>query len=105
MSVPMKLSLTPLTEEKLTEVGFERVLDKSRSEDEYNFVIRLPKNSADPHCMCLVSSYTTEHKELGLNPGHFIVELYDSGGLGVCASMEELDMLYFVLTKKSIYEK
>jgi hypothetical protein len=105
MSVPMKLSLTPLTEEKLIEVGFEKVVDKSRSEDEYNFVIRLPKNSADPHCMCLVSSYTTEYKELRLKAGEFIVELYDSGGLGVCSSMEELDMLYFVLTRQSIYEK
>ena len=38
-----------------------------------------------------------------LEEGEYIVELFDSGGLGVALTMEELDLLYFVLTKKSIY--
>lgn len=100
----LKLALTPITEERLIAVGFEKVIEKDRDPDEYNFLIRLPKDSADPHCMCLISSYTTEWKELRLREGEFIVEMFDGGGLGICVSMEELDMLYFVLTKKSIYD-
>jgi hypothetical protein len=100
----LKISLTPITEDKLIQVGFEKIIDKSRDSDEYNYLLRLPKDSTDPHCMCLVSSYTTEWKELRLKEGEFIVEVFDAGGLGVCVSMEELDMLYFVLTKKSIYD-
>jgi hypothetical protein len=100
----IKLSLTPITEDRLIEVGFEKVIERDRDVTEYNYLIRLPKDSADPHCMCLVSSYSTEWKELKLREGEFIVELFDGGGLGVCVAMEELDMLYFVLTKKSIYD-
>jgi hypothetical protein len=29
--------------------------------------------------------------------------LFDSGGLGFCTSVEEVDMLYYVLTKLTIY--
>lgn len=101
----MKIPLTPITEDKLGEVGFERIVESGRDEGEYNFVIRLPKNSSDPHCMCLISSFSNEFKELKIKEGEYIVELFDSGGLGICVTMEELDMLYFVLTKKSIYEK
>lgn len=101
--VGLQISLTPITEDKLLSVGFEKVIEKDRDEKEYHFVIRLPKDSPDPHCMCLISSYTTEAKELKLKEGEFIVEIFDSGGLGTCFTMEELDMLYFVLTKKNIY--
>lgn len=102
--VAIKLSLTPITEDKLIEVGFEKVIERDRDVSEYSYILRLPKDSADPHCHCLMSSYSTEWKELKLNEGEFIVELFDGGGLGVCLTMEELDMLYFVLTKKSIYD-
>jgi len=101
----IKVGLTPITEDKLLEVGFEKVIEKDREEGEHHFVIRLPKDSPDPHCMCLVTSYSNEWKELKLKEGEFIVEMYDTGGLGTCFCMEEVDMLYFVLTKKSIYEK
>jgi hypothetical protein len=104
MSKGLKIALTPITEERLVSVGFEKVVEKDRDSEEYTYIIRLPKDSVDPHCMCLVSSYTTEWKELRLKQGEFIVEMFDAAGLGVCVSMEELDMLYFVLTKKSIYD-
>jgi hypothetical protein len=97
------IKLTSITEGLLKSVGFERVIEKDRDADEYSYILRLPKESVDPHCMCLVSSYSNEWKELNLSEGNYIVELYDSGGLGTCVTMEELDMLYFVLTKKSIY--
>lgn len=104
MSKGLKIALTPITEDALRSVGFEKVIEKDRDSEEYNYLIRLPKDSVDPHCLCLVSSYTTEWKELKLKEGEFIVEIFDGGGLGICFTMEELDMLYFVLTKKSIYE-
>lgn len=105
MSKATKIGLTPITENKLLEVGFEKVIEKDREENEYHFVIRLPKDSPDPHCMCLISSYSTEWKELKLQDGQYLVEMYDTGGLGTCFSMEEVDMLYFVLTKKNLYDK
>jgi hypothetical protein len=98
----LKIPLTPITEQRLIDAGFEKVIEKDRDASEYAYVIRLPKESPDPHCMCLVSSYTTEYKEYNLKEGEFVVEVYDSGGLGMCASMEELDMLYFVLTRKPL---
>lgn len=104
MKPGIKISLTPITEERLREVGFEKVIERDRDEAEYTFLLRLPKDSPDPNCFCLMSSYSTEWKELKLKEGEYIVELYDSGGLGIAVTMEELDMLYFVLTKKSIYE-
>ena len=78
----IKLSLTPITEDRLIEVGFEKVIERDRDVTEYNYLIRLPKDSADPHCMCLVSSYSTEWKELKLREGEFIVELFDGGCWG-----------------------
>jgi hypothetical protein len=85
----IELELTPITEQKLE--GF------------YNYLLRLPKDSLDPNCMCLISSYNNEWKEIGLDEGEYIVELFDSGGLGFCTSVEEVDILYYVLTKLTIY--
>lgn len=97
------LALTPITEQSLTKVGFEKVIEKDRDSTEYSFILRLPKDSVDPHCMCLISSYSNEWKELKLQEGEYIIEMYDSGGLGTCATMEEVELLYYVLTKKSLY--
>jgi hypothetical protein len=98
----IELDLTPITEAKLEELGFEKVLEDDSS-GFYNYLLRLPKNSVDPNCMCLISSYNNEWKEIGLDEGEYIVELFDSGGLGFCTSVEEIDMLYYVLTKLTIY--
>jgi hypothetical protein len=98
----VQLELTPITEEALEGLGFEKVLEEDGS-GFYNYLLRLPKDSIDPNCMCLISSYNNEWKEIGLDEGQYIVELFDSGGLGFCTSVEEVDMLYYVLTKLSIY--
>lgn len=99
----IQLELTPITEETLESLGFEQTLEDTS--DSYNFLLRLPKDSIDPNCMCLISSYNTEWKEIGVSKGEYIVELFDSGGLGLCTSVEEIDMLYYVLTKLSIYSE
>jgi hypothetical protein len=52
--------------------------------------------------MYLISSYNNESEDIGIEAGEYVVELYDSGGLGICTFVEELDMLYFVLTKESL---
>lgn len=102
MKPQLKLSLTPITEHSLSSVGFERVIEKDAEEGDVKFILRLPRDSSDPNCMCLISSYRSDYKELHLNEGEFVVELFDSGGMGVCFSMEEVDLLYFVLTKKNL---
>lgn len=101
---PIQLELTPITEETLTTLGFEKVMEEGET-GFYSFILRLPKDSLDPNCMCLISSFNNEWKEIGLPEGQYIVELFDSGGLGFCTSIEEVDMLYYVLTKQSIYEE
>jgi hypothetical protein len=98
----VEIELTPITDESLQKLGFEQVMEEDMG-GFYNYVLRLPKDSLDPNCMCLISSYNNEWKEIGLPEGEFIVELFDSGGLGFCTSVEEIDMLYYVLTKISIY--
>lgn len=100
----VQLELTPITEENLLKLGFEKVMEEDES-GFYNFILRLPKDSLDPNCMCLISSYNNEWKEIGLPQGEYIVELFDSGGLGFCTSVEEIDMLYYVLTKQTIYSE
>jgi hypothetical protein len=39
---------------------------------------------------------------MGLKPGQYFVEIFDFDGLGFCVSEEELEILYYGLTKKYI---
>lgn len=97
------INLTPITDNNLMEVGFDKVYDKKDVTD-YYWSARIPKFSADPNASSLVSSFKGDYKEFGLKEGEFVVEIFDTGGLGECRTMEELELLYFALTKQSLYE-
>ena len=43
-------------------------------------------------------------KNKGLKEGEYVVEINDFGGLGFCTSEEEIEVLYEMLTKQSIYK-
>ena len=49
------------------------------------------------------SSFSNQ-KLKGLKEGEYVVELNDFGGLGFCASEEEIEVLYEMLTKETIYK-
>ncbi len=97
----IEIELTPITEDHLIKFGFEKI-EEEGMEGAYAYMLKLPKNNPDPNCMYLISSYNNESNDIGLEEGEYVVELYDSGGLGICTFVEELDMLYFVLTKESL---
>ena len=40
----------------------------------------------------------------GLEKGQYIVEINELNGLGFCTSEEEIEVLYEMLTKQSIYK-
>lgn len=101
MKPKIQIQLTSITEDHLINLGFEKINDEDM-EGSYAYMLKLPKSNTDPNCMYLISSYNAESEDIGLNKGEYIVELYDSGGLGLCTFVEELDMLYFVLTKETL---
>jgi hypothetical protein len=102
MKSKVEIELTPITEDRLIKFGFEKIDDEKNQEGVYAWMLKLPKDNPDPNCMYLISSYNVESEDIGLDEGEYVVELFDSGGLGICTFVEELDMLYFVLTKESL---
>ena len=102
MKPKIQIDLTPITEDHLQKLGFQRIDDENGEPGVYAWMLKLPKDNTDPNCMYLISSYNVESMDIGLNEGEYIVELFDSGGLGLCTFVEELDMLYFVLTKENL---
>lgn len=102
MKPKIQIDLTPITEEHLIKYGFQKIDDENGEPGVYAYMLKLPKNNPDPNCMYLISSYNVEWEGIGCEQGEYIVELFDSGGLGMCTFVEELDMLYFVLTKENL---
>ena len=102
MKNKVQIELTRITEEHLVKFGFEKIDDERGEEGVYAWMLKLPKENPDPNCMYLISSYNVESEDIGLERGEYVVELFDSGGSGICTFVEELDMLYFVLTKESL---
>lgn len=118
-----KLPLTPITEETFKRQGWikylageEDVIDEEhepvyQGDDvdvdalPFFYTIPIPKDRIDRFAPMFVSNVSDELgtlKKMGLKPGQFFVELMDMDGLGLCTSEEELELLYKLLTGKSI---
>ncbi len=102
---------TPITEETFIKQGWIKVeeVDEEESEDDneyvyYYYVLPLPKDNPDENCLMLISSCNDEYRELGFKKGQYITELEDCYGLGLCTSVEQIEILYSCLTGKDIYE-
>ena len=101
-----ELKLTPITEETFERQGWQRhdisdMIGVSDESEHYFFTLALPKERKDMYAPCLVSNSTDQKdllKEIGLKPNQFFVEIMEMDGLGFCASEEELEVLYNVLT-------
>jgi hypothetical protein len=112
----LKLAITPITENTFKRQGWHRHIVGDELDMEYDdiideiyyYTLPLPKNRVDEYTPMLVSNASDETgllKEFGLHPGTFFVELMGTDGLGYCASEEELDILYKVLTGDDIEYK
>ena len=107
-----ELKLTPITEETFKRQGWERhdmsdVLEGKDDVKSYFYTLPLPKNRKDAYAPTLISNSTNQVdllKEIGLKPNHFFIEVMNMDGLGFCASEEELEVLYNILTGKHIDE-
>ncbi len=107
-----ELRLTPITEETFERQGWAKhdISDMLGTDDEnphYFFTLPLPKDRKDMYAPSLVSNSTDQAdilKEMGLKPNQFFVEIMEMDGLGFCASEEELEVLYNILTGKFIEE-
>jgi hypothetical protein len=118
-SKEIKLPLTPITDETFKRqkwykhvVGDVMSVDdeegeySSESDEEiYYYTLPLPRSRGDEYAPRLTSNSTDEIgilKDMGLAPGTFFVELLGTEGLGYCASEEELEILYKVLTGEDL---
>jgi hypothetical protein len=127
-SKEFKLPTTPITEKTFIRQGWEksyigdRYIDdegfeedaeefeddeEETDEDEaYYWTLPLPKSRReDPYAVVLTSNATDELsvvRELGLQNGSYVVEIFDSDGLGLCTNEEELEVLYRALTGDEI---
>ena len=128
-SKEFKLPTTPITEKTFIRQGWEKsyigdryIDDEGFEEDAEEFVddeeetdedvdayywtLPLPKNRReDPYAVVLTSNATDELgvvRELGLQNGSYVVEIFDSDGLGLCTNEEELEVLYRALTGEEI---
>lgn len=131
-SKEFKLPTTPITEQTFIRQGWEKHSvgdayieddeffgeegdfddlddeDDDDGEEAYYWTLALPKSrQGDPYAIVLTSNATDELsvvREFGLPPGSFIVELFDSDGLGLCINEEQLEVLYRALTGEEIEE-
>lgn len=101
---PIQIEATPITEETFERQGWYKE-DTPNDEDDFHYwTLTLPKDSRDPYAPILISSPSNQSVR-GLEKGEYVVEMHDFNGLGFCTSEEEIEVLYKVLTKKSIYDK
>ena len=126
-SKEFKLPTTPITEKTFIRQGWEKSyigdryindegfeedaeeFEEETDEDEaYYWTLPLPKSRReDPYAIVLTSNATDELgvvRELGLQSGSYIVEIFDLDGLGLCTNEEELEVLYRALTGEEIEE-
>jgi hypothetical protein len=128
-SKEFKLPTTPITEKTfirqgwekhfvgeryIEDDGFDEEIEEFEEDDEleddeddaYYWTLPLPKDrKLDPYAVVLTSNATDELsiiREFGLKDGSFIVEIFDSDGLGLCTNEEELEVLYRALTSEEI---
>tara|TARA_B100000902_G_C26693345_1_gene613568 strand:+ start:148 stop:486 length:339 start_codon:yes stop_codon:yes gene_type:complete len=98
----------PITEETFERQGWEMVVSKEELEsgeiDEfYYFTLPLPKDNPSKKAKCLISSINDDYQEFDfLKKGEYLVELEGEGGLGLCRTEEELEILYRGLTRLEI---
>ena len=104
---------TPITEQTFTKQGWIKIVETEEDESDddvieehkyHYFILPLPKDNPDENCLMLISFCNDEYKELGFKKGHYITELADSYGLGLCTSEEQIEILYGSLTGRDIYE-
>lgn len=103
---------TPITEKTFIRQGWKKqmvgdVMEDFEGDDTnvYYYTLSLPKSRNDEYAPMLVSNSTDELgmlKEIGLNPGTFMVEILGTDGLGVCVTEEEIEILYKALTGENI---
>lgn len=106
--------MTPITDKTFERQGWIKL---DYSDDEYDFdeeypddsdikeyywILPLPKDNPDPECPVLVSSPNTEWPQLNINSGEYLIEIDNFFSLGVCKTEEELQNLYYSLTKCNI---
>jgi|TARA_B100000212_G_scaffold94933_1_gene69827 hypothetical protein len=95
---------TPITEETFEKQGWNKETDENLDGKEYHYwILPLPKKSRDPYGPCFISNPTNQ-KIKGLEKGQYVVEISELNGLGFCTSEEEIEVLYEMLTKQSIYK-
>lgn len=113
---------TPITEETFERQGWTKHsafddfddfgdeeldnIDRELDEDEpYFWTLALPKERNDKYAPVLVSNSNDDLvllQNMGLKPGQYFVEIFDLDGLGFCTSEEQLEILYYSLTKRHI---
>lgn len=75
------------------------------SDEPYFWTLPLPKERNDKYSPLLVSNANDAVvllQNMGLKPGQYFVEIFELDGLGFCTSEEQLEILYYSLTRRYI---
>lgn len=100
---PVQIHPTPITETTFEKQGWTKEEEEGRDGETYHYyILPLPKNSRDPYGPVLISNFSNQ-KVRGIKDGEYVVEIHDLNGLGFCTTEEEIEVLYKLLTKESIY--
>lgn len=98
---------SPITDVSFKKWGIKKVKDTDGGGMYYYYLIPLPKSDYANNDMkpFLISSANDEAKEFGLSDGQFIVRLFEIGELPPLKTEEEVELLYYLLTKENLNSK
>jgi len=117
---PIEVPETPITDAMFIKQGWERVDETDDTGggsgedvfdddgdvdgliDYYYWLLPLPKDNPAAESACLISSANDEYGNLSLPRDHYIVEIANSNGIGLCATAEDVEILYNSLTGQDV---
>lgn len=98
---------TPITDQSFKKWGLKKIKDTDRDIEYYYYIIPLPKEDYPNNDMkpFLITSANDEAREFGLEDGQFVVRLFEIGELPPLKTEQEVELLYYLLTKQNLNSK
>lgn len=98
---------TPITDLSFKKWGLKKIKELDEDVEYYYYVIPLPKHNYPNNDMkpFLITSANDEAKEFGLENGQFAVRLFEIGELPPLKTEQEVELLYYLLTKENLNSK
>lgn len=92
----------PITDETFIRQGWERHDVDEEDAKFYFWVLPLPKDNPDMKAPCLISCASDDWEYQEIPEGQYTVEIKDMVTLGFCEYEEDIEDLYYLLTKEDL---